>query len=235
MKQRGPAAQRLLCDTCTRTAVDGSPAAPVSARDVMQWPLAHLLPWCTIRRAAGVGTAPEDTASVFVGDVCAWVVPWPLARWLRNQAIIGLSSSLGAVSETVCSAAVFTWCEESVDAPGVSELGRSVDDIDVCLPRPWVWSYAPGDALSASVVASNGRQVPLLGDRPHPGPGATPIASTRPRSADPAVPVSYNPLTLPPNLRVDVLVATRLSTSNTTHIPIDSQPATLASQHHTLF
>lgn len=187
VKQRGPAALRWLCDTCTRTAVDASPVAPVSARDVMQWPLAHLLPWCTIRRASGVGTAPEDTASVFVGDVCAWVVPWPLARWLRDQAIIGLSSSLGAVSETVCSAAVFTWCEESIDAPGVSELGCSVDDIDVCLPRPWVWSYAPGDALSARVVASNGRQVPLLGDRPHPAPGTTPIAITCTRSADPAV------------------------------------------------
>jgi len=130
VKQRGPAAIRWLCDTCTRTAVDAG-SIPPQAADVHSWSFEAILPWCTVRRGpAGEHEAGDPMlASVYVADTAVWQLPWPQARWLRDSVI----THLGCVSETTCAAGILLWLEGQVSAREEDGTTLSVE----ARPRPW--------------------------------------------------------------------------------------------------
>ena len=157
---------------------------PTSANDLLQWPLHRLLPWCTVR-----ATPPEDTsstsslwtASVYIGELHAWTLPWSLARWLRDTVI----ATLGIVSETVCSAALFTWCETCVCADSINTAAASVEHVHTLYPRPWcLWPITTGDRL-LRVRASSGSDLQVRAQRAEPATSLRSAAQPS-RSSSPA-------------------------------------------------
>ena len=172
VKQRGQAAIRWQCDTCTRSAVDAGPASPTSSVDLLQWPLCHLLPWCTVRLASPTAEAAAPSsqlAHVYVGDVHAWSLPWPLARWLRDSVI----ASQGVVSETVCAAALFAWCEGRVCEVALNASVASVSELDSTLPRPWHLVLGPAGGTPFSIRAACGTSIACGSSSVPPAPPTT--------------------------------------------------------------